>query len=74
MIVSVRLKGKVHTVRVESITCEQVSPTDVMVEGRDHTGEVVMAAHMEPIDARKVVRGVLRALARGHRKGDTNPR
>lgn len=74
MIVSVRLRGKVQTVGVRSIRVEQVGPRDVFVEGRDHTDTIVLAAHMEPTDARALIRGLQAALAKGHRKGDTQPR
>ena len=67
MIVSVRLKGKVHTVGVRALTVARVSPDDVFVEGRDHAGAVVFAAHLEPSDARRLARRLLRALRSGAR-------
>ena len=63
MIVSVRLGGKPLTVGVRSFTVEKVSATDIFVEGRDHTGTIVVAARFDPAEARAFAEAILVALA-----------
>lgn len=63
MIVSVWSKGKVHTTRVATIEVTALSATDVIIEGKDHSGAIVLALHVLPEEAREVVASVGRALA-----------
>lgn len=51
VVISVWSKGKVHTTRVATVVVAACSETDVVVEGRDHGGAIVLALHASPEEA-----------------------
>jgi hypothetical protein len=68
VIVSVRLRGKVHSVGVVRLAIDVLSETDVFVEGRDHSGAVVLAIHALPDEARELRVQLARAARRGRKR------